>query len=108
MVIDNEQLNKWATSKTVDLKQSSDYMEAIQWGLRSLLMIALTLTSVLIASIFYGLPHPAAHMKAPYYLQTLWSIRNRIFSVQIGIILLIVSETFSRVIGSSLLSWLGN
>ena len=67
-------------------------------------MIALTLTSVLIASIFYGLPHPAAHMKAPYYLQTLWSIRNRIFSVQIGIILLIVSETFSRVIGSSLLS----
>lgn len=46
-------------------------MEAIQLGLRSLLMIALTLTSVLIASIFYGLPHPAAHMKAPYYLQTL-------------------------------------
>lgn len=70
MVIDNKQLNKWATSKSVDLKQSSDYMEAIQWGLRWLLMIAFTLTSVLIASIFYGLPHPAAHMKAPYYLQT--------------------------------------
>ena len=30
MVIDNKQLNKWATSKSVDLKQSSDYMEAIQ------------------------------------------------------------------------------
>ena len=35
---------------------------------------------------------------------TLWSVRDRIFSVQIGMVLLIASEMFSRVIDSSLVS----
>ena len=35
---------------------------------------------------------------------TLWSVRDRIFSVQIGMVPLIESEMFSRVIDSSFVS----
>ena len=35
---------------------------------------------------------------------TLWSVRNRIFTVQIGMVPLIASETFSWVINSSFVS----
>ena len=35
---------------------------------------------------------------------TLWSVRDRIFSVQIGMVSLIASEMFSRVIDSSFVS----
>ena len=34
------------------------------------------------------------HLKLPIIYDTLWSVRNRIFSVQIELLLLIASETF--------------
>ena len=42
---------------------------------------------------FFTLSSPL-HLKLPIIYDTLWSIRNRIFSVQIKLLLLIVSETF--------------
>ena len=35
------------------------------------------------------------HLKLPVIYDTLWSVRNRIFSVQIELLLLMASETFS-------------
>ena len=47
------------------------------------------------------------HLKLPIIYDTLWSVRNRIFSVQIELLLLIASETFFDSIISSSFVWLG-
>ena len=44
------------------------------------------------------------HGRRRFICDTLWSVRNRIFSVQIAMVPLIASETFSRVIDSSFVS----
>ena len=41
------------------------------------------------------------HLKLPIINDTLWSVKNRIFSGQIQLLLLIASQTFFRLIGSS-------
>ena len=47
------------------------------------------------------------HLKLPIIYDTLWSVTNRIFSVQIELLLLIASETFFDSIISSSFVWLG-
>ena len=44
------------------------------------------------------------HLKLPIIYDTLWSVKNRIFSGQIELLLLIASQTFFRLIGSSFVS----
>ena len=44
------------------------------------------------------------HVKLPIIYNTLWSVKNRIFSRQIELLLLIASHTLFRLIGSSFLS----
>ena len=44
------------------------------------------------------------HLKLPIIYDTLWSVKNRIFSGQIQLLLLIASQTFLGLIGSSLVS----
>ena len=44
------------------------------------------------------------HLKVPIIYDTLWSVKNRIFSGQIELLLLIASQTFFRLIGSSFVS----
>ena len=44
------------------------------------------------------------HLKLPIICDTLWSVKNRIFSGQIELLLLIASQTFFRLIGSSFVS----
>ena len=44
------------------------------------------------------------HLKLPIIYDTLWSVKNRIFSGQIELFLLIASQTFFRLIGSSFVS----
>ena len=48
------------------------------------------------------------HLKLPIIYDTLWSVKNRIFSGQIQLLLLIASQTVFRLIGSSLASFLVN
>ena len=54
---------------------------------------------------FYFLSPP--HLKLPIIYDKLWSVTNRIFSVQIELLLLIASETFFDSIISSSFVWLG-
>ena len=44
------------------------------------------------------------HLKLPNIYDTLWSVKNRIFLGQIELLLLIASQTFLRLIGSSFVS----
>ena len=44
------------------------------------------------------------HLKLPIIYDTLWSVKNRIFSGQIELLLLIASQTFFWLIGSSFVS----
>ena len=47
----------------------------------------------------FSLLSPSSMLKLTIIYDTLWSVRNRVFSVQIGMALLLASETFPRVIG---------
>ena len=69
---------------------------AVQWRQRNVQKSVMHVQSCYFAlssfCVFYFLTPP--HLKLDIIYDTLWSVRNRIFSVQIELLLLIASETF--------------
>ena len=73
------------------------HVVVVQWRQRNICKKAWCTCKVVVlpcqAIAFFTFSSPL-HLKLPIIYDTLWSVRNRIFSVQIELLLLIASETF--------------
>ena len=68
-------------------------MVVVQWRQRNIQKSVQSCCFALSSYCFFTFSSPL-HLKLPIVYDTLWSVRNRIFSVQIELLLLIASETF--------------
>ena len=85
------------------------HVVVLQWRQRNVQQSVMTVQSCCFALSVKLLPFliscPAPpHLTLPIIYDTFWSVRNRIFSVQIKLLLLIASETF---FDSSVVPWSG-
>ena len=72
------------------------HVVVVQWRQRNIQKSVMQVQSccfALSSYCFFTFSSPL-HLKLPIFYDTLWSVRNRIFSVQIKLLLLIASEMF--------------